>query len=49
MDFSLASGIAVLTRTPATLDRMLRGLPTDWITGTEGPVQHAATATLIVQ
>jgi hypothetical protein len=28
---------AVLTRTPATLDAMLRGLPEQWITATEGP------------
>jgi hypothetical protein len=28
---------AILTRTPATLDAMLRGLPEQWITATEGP------------
>jgi hypothetical protein len=37
MDFSLAPAMAVLERTPATLDHMLRGLPADWIAGTEGP------------
>lgn len=29
--------IAVLTRTPATLDAMLRGLPETWTEATEGP------------
>jgi len=28
---------AVLTRTPATFDAMLRGLPEQWTTATEGP------------
>jgi hypothetical protein len=29
--------VAVLSRTPATLDALLRGLPDSWITATEGP------------
>ena len=29
--------VAVLTRTPATFDAMLRDLPEQWITATEGP------------
>jgi len=29
--------LAILTRTPATLDAMLRGLPEAWTTATEGP------------
>jgi len=29
--------LSVLTRTPATLDAMLRGLPEPWIEATEGP------------
>jgi hypothetical protein len=37
MDFALAAGLDVLTRTPATLDRLLRGLPSVWIDGDEGP------------
>ena len=34
--FSLAQTIAVLTRTPATLDALLRGLPEIWLRGNEG-------------
>jgi hypothetical protein len=37
MDFDLATGIAVLERTPGTLRAMLAGLPPAWIDGTEGP------------
>src|SRR5689334_20166328 len=37
MDLSLAAGIEVLTRTPDTLEKMLRGLSSDWITRNEGP------------
>src|SRR4029078_9292136 len=37
MDFGFDDAIAVLTRTPAALDAMLRGLSDGWITGTEGP------------
>lgn len=29
--------MSVLTRTPATLEAMLRGLPDAWVTATEGP------------
>jgi hypothetical protein len=32
----LEESLAVLTRTPATLDAMLRDLPESWITATEG-------------
>jgi hypothetical protein len=34
--FDLEEGIAILTRTPGTLDRMLRGLPDGWIRAHEG-------------
>ena len=37
MDFELPAGIAVLSRTPATLRAMLDGLPPEWIDATEGP------------
>jgi hypothetical protein len=36
-EFDLASGVAVLERTPATLRAMLAGLPSAWIDATEGP------------
>jgi DinB superfamily len=35
-EFSLAEAIAVLTRTPATLNAILRGLPNIWVRGNEG-------------
>jgi len=35
-EFSLAEAIAVLTRAPATLDALLRGLPDVWVLGNEG-------------
>jgi DinB superfamily len=35
-EFSLAEAVAVLTRTPATLDAMLRGLPDLWVRSNEG-------------
>jgi len=35
-EFSLAEAIAVLTRTPATLNALLRGLPNTWVRGNEG-------------
>ena len=35
-EFSLADAIAVLTRTPATLDALLRGLPNIWVRRNEG-------------
>lgn len=34
--FSIDDAVAILTRTPATLDALLRGLPDRWIDGTEG-------------
>lgn len=36
LDFDLATGAAVLRRTPATLRVMLDGLPSVWIDGDEG-------------
>ena len=36
MEFSLAEATAVLARTPATLDAMLRGLPDTWVQCNEG-------------
>ena len=35
-DFNLPDGIALLRRTPNSLDALLRGLPDLWIRGTEG-------------
>jgi hypothetical protein len=35
-EFNLAETVAVLTRTPATLNALLRGLPSIWVRGTEG-------------
>ena len=35
-EFSLADSIAVLTRTPAALDALLRGLPDRWVRQNEG-------------
>ncbi len=37
MAFDLASGVAVLERTPDTLRVMLSGLPSSWTLATEGP------------
>lgn len=37
MDFDLATGSAVLERTPGTLRSMLDGLPAAWTDATEGP------------
>jgi hypothetical protein len=34
--FKLAEVVAVLTRTPAALDALLRGLPDTWVRGSEG-------------
>jgi hypothetical protein len=34
--FNLTETIALLTRTPATLDALLRGLPNIWVRGSEG-------------
>jgi hypothetical protein len=36
MEFNLADTIAVLGRTPATLNALLRGLPNAWLRGNEG-------------
>jgi hypothetical protein len=35
-EFTLAEAIALLTRTPATLDALLRGLPNIWVHSNEG-------------
>lgn len=35
--FDLAEARALLARTPAVLDVLLRGLPAPWVTATEGP------------
>ncbi|HZS46371.1 MAG TPA: DinB family protein [Blastocatellia bacterium] len=37
MQFDLEQAIAVLTRTPATLNSLLRDLPEEWIGNSEGP------------
>lgn len=37
MRFDLDLALAVLTRTPATLDALLRDLPDDWTRSNEGP------------
>src|SRR5579864_9024172 len=34
--FNLADALALLTRTPATLNALLRGLPDVWVRGNEG-------------
>ncbi len=39
-EFSLAEAMAVLARTPATLDALLRGLPNSWVRGNEGPSKN---------
>src|SRR5258708_39978089 len=41
-DFSLAEAVAVLTRTPATLDALLRGLPNVWVHCNEGKATWSA-------
>jgi hypothetical protein len=35
-EFNLDETVAVLARTPATLDALLRGLPESWVRGNEG-------------
>ena len=35
-EFNLDETVAVLTRTPATLDALLRGLPASWVRSNEG-------------
>ncbi len=37
MQFQLDDAIAILSRTPAALDAMLRGLPEAWLHANEGP------------
>jgi len=37
MEFDLATGIAVLERTPASLRALLEGLSPQWVDATEGP------------
>jgi len=39
-EFNLADAIAVLTRTPATLDAFLRGLPDVWVRSNEGRTKN---------
>jgi hypothetical protein len=34
--FVMDEAVAILTRTPASLDRLLRGLPDGWITAHKG-------------
>src|SRR5687768_7606513 len=34
--FALADAVTLLTRTPATLDALLRDLPDDWVAANEG-------------
>ncbi|MEO7271326.1 MAG: DinB family protein [Vicinamibacterales bacterium] len=34
--FAIDEGVAILTRTPAALDALLRGLPDGWVTAHEG-------------
>lgn len=42
MDFELSHGIAMLERTPATLQAMLGGLPETWTSPNEGPETFSA-------
>lgn len=42
MDFHYDEGVAILSRTPATLAALLRGLPDDWTRATEGPATWSA-------
>lgn len=37
MEFQLESAVDVLRRTPDTLNRLLRGLPDEWVRNNEGP------------
>ena len=41
-NFELGEAIQVLTRTPATLDAWLRGLPETWLRADEGPATFSA-------
>lgn len=47
MEFKLEESIAVLSRTPAALDALLRGLPTVWVNRDEG--ENSWTAVDIVK
>jgi hypothetical protein len=42
MTFDLPNAIAILERTPAALDRLLRGLPEAWTAPNEGPQTWSA-------
>lgn len=42
MDFDLATGVAILARTPSTLRALLAGLPTTWTDADEGPETWSA-------
>ena len=37
MRFSIEDAIALLSRTPSVLDRLLRDIPANWLGGNEGP------------
>jgi hypothetical protein len=37
MNFSLETGLPILSRTPAVVDQLLRNLPPGWVEATEGP------------
>jgi hypothetical protein len=37
MTLDLSAIVPLLSRTPAVLDRLLRDLPSDWVSATEGP------------
>ncbi len=39
-EFSLTEAVALLARTPATLDALLRGLPDVWVHGNEGRIKE---------
>jgi hypothetical protein len=42
MEFSIDQSLALLARTPATLDALLRGLPEAWTHASEGPSTWSA-------
>jgi len=42
--FRLDEGVALLERTPATLDALLRGMPKPWLVCDEGPRHRAPTS-----
>jgi hypothetical protein len=37
MNFSLQTGLPILSRTPTVVDQLLRNLPSGWVEATEGP------------